>query len=94
MDDVFFWFVYNFGDANKLLQIRWVFDTPVLDAIVGFIVQAVYCWRIWVLSGWRTVSVLTFVVSLLQCVLILVPQPPLFRFPCWPVLLGSQVGLG
>jgi hypothetical protein len=51
MDDVFFWFVYNFGDANKLLQFHWAFDIPALDAIIGFIVQVVYCWRIWVLSG-------------------------------------------
>lgn len=65
VDDIFFWFVYNFGDAQKLLAFHWAFDIPALDAVIGFIVQAVYCWRIWVLSGWRLLPILTAVVSLL-----------------------------
>ncbi len=64
VDDVFFWFVYNFGDFGKLSQFHWGFDVPILDAIIGFIFQLVYCWRIWALSGWKIVPVLLALVSL------------------------------
>lgn len=64
IDDLFFWFVYNFGDTEKVLQFHWAFDIPTLDAIVGFLVQIVYCWRIWVLSGWRVIPAISVLVSL------------------------------
>ncbi|KAJ3566612.1 hypothetical protein NP233_g6892 [Leucocoprinus birnbaumii] len=28
-------------------------SNPIFDSIIAFPVQVVYCWRIWVLSGWR-----------------------------------------
>ena len=64
MDDTFFYFVYGFGDVPRLFQFHWAFDIPTLDATVGAIVQSVYCWRIWVLSGWKVVPVFSLLVSL------------------------------
>jgi len=64
MDDVFFWFVYGFGDVNRLFQFHWAFHIPTLDAIIGLIVQGVYCWRIWKLSGWRIIPIFILLVSL------------------------------
>lgn len=66
MDDVFFWFVYNFGDYTKVTQFHWAFDTPTLDASIALLVQLVYCWRIWVLSGWKILPVLAALVSLIR----------------------------
>lgn len=64
IDDTFFYFVYGFGDVDRLFQFHWAFDIPTLDAIVGAIVQVVYCWRIWMLSGWRVVPMFSLLVSL------------------------------
>ncbi len=64
MDDLFFWFVYNFGDSEKIFQFHWAFDIPSLDAVIGFLVQIVYCWRIWILSGWKVIPAVSALVSL------------------------------
>lgn len=59
MEDTFFWFAYNFGDINKVYQFHFAsIDVPLIDAVVAFTVQMVYCWRIWVLSRWRVVPTL------------------------------------
>lgn len=61
--NTFFYFVYGFGDVNRLFQFHWAFDVPTLDAVIGLIVQGVYCWRIWKLSGWGVVPILLGFVS-------------------------------
>lgn len=65
MDDLFFWFVYNFDDPSKLDKFRWAFDIPTLDAVIALLVQGVYCWRIWALTGWRVLPITTAFVALL-----------------------------
>lgn len=64
MDDTFFYFVYGFGDVQRLFDLHWAFDVPTLDAVIGLVVQGVYCWRIWVLSGWRIIPIFSALVSL------------------------------
>lgn len=59
VEDTFFWFAYNFGDIDKIYQFHFAsIDVPLIDAVVAFTVQMVYCWRIWVLSRWRVVPTL------------------------------------
>ncbi|KAF9445257.1 hypothetical protein P691DRAFT_777703 [Macrolepiota fuliginosa MF-IS2] len=66
MDDAFFWFAYNFGDLNKVYEFHLAaIDIPTLDAVIALIVQLVYCWRIWVLSEWRIIPILTGFLALL-----------------------------
>ncbi len=64
MDDTFFYFVYGFGNVERLFELHWAFDVPTIDAVIGLIVQGVYCWRIWVLSGWRVIPIFSALVSL------------------------------
>lgn len=56
MVDAFHWFVYNFGNTTALSDLSMAgIDGPILDGIIALIVQSVYCWRIWVLSGRKVV---------------------------------------
>ena len=56
MVDAFHWFVYNFGDTGALSDLSMAgIDGPVLDGFIALMVQLVYCWRIWVLSGRKAV---------------------------------------
>lgn len=65
MDDTFFYFVYGFGNVERLFEFHWAFDIPSFDAAIGLIVQGVYCWRIWVLSRWKFIPLFSFLVGLL-----------------------------
>ncbi|KAF5363452.1 hypothetical protein D9756_001017 [Leucocoprinus leucothites] len=69
MDDVFFWFVYNFGDFPKLFEFNLAaIDGPLLDAIITFTVQLVYCWRLWKIGRWKVLPIVTAVLALVACV--------------------------
>ncbi|KAJ3565503.1 hypothetical protein NP233_g7591 [Leucocoprinus birnbaumii] len=69
MDDAFFWFVYNFGDFSALFSFNLAsIDGPVLDAIITFTVQLVYCWRLWKLGKWRVLPILSAALALISCV--------------------------
>ncbi|KAI9069897.1 hypothetical protein FKP32DRAFT_1586538 [Trametes sanguinea] len=66
--DAFHWFVYGFGNMNRLNDTflnSW--DVPFLDAVIATIVQTFYCWRIWILSKSLVFPILIFLVSLTQC---------------------------
>ncbi|KAF5354147.1 hypothetical protein D9756_007298 [Leucocoprinus leucothites] len=64
MVDAFHWFVYNFGNTEALSDLSMAgIDGPLLDGIIALMVQIVYCWRIWVLSGRR--AVLPAIIALL-----------------------------
>ncbi|RDX41806.1 hypothetical protein OH76DRAFT_1489198 [Lentinus brumalis] len=66
--DAFHWFVFGFGDMNRLNDTflnSW--DVPFLDAIIATIVQTFYCWRIWILTRSLVFPVIIFLVSLTQC---------------------------
>jgi hypothetical protein len=48
--DAFHWFVYGFGNMDRLNDTflnSW--DVPLLDAVISLVVQGFYCWRIHVL---------------------------------------------
>jgi len=64
MDDIFFWYVYNFGNYNALRDFNMAtIDGPLIDAIVMFTVQLVYSWRVWMLGRWRVVPAIAIFVS-------------------------------
>lgn len=84
MVDAFHWFVYNFGNTAALSDLSMAgIDGPILDGIIALIVQSVYCWRIWVLSGRRIVlpgiiALVSFLV--VRVVLLTARQNNLVRF--------------
>ncbi|KAF5345955.1 hypothetical protein D9756_010912 [Leucocoprinus leucothites] len=54
MVDIFSWYVDNYGDYITFLKFNVSpVDGPLLDSIIMFTVQLVYCWRLWVLGGWK-----------------------------------------
>jgi len=54
MVDCFEWFVYEFGNYKNLFMFKLSsIDSPILNGVIEFLVQLVYCWHIWVLSKWR-----------------------------------------
>ncbi|KAJ7154400.1 hypothetical protein C8R43DRAFT_1001114 [Mycena crocata] len=66
--DAFHWFVYGFGNMEKLDETflnSW--DVPLLDAVISLVVQAFYCWRIYYLRKGYVIPALILVVSLVQC---------------------------
>lgn len=69
MDDAFFWFVYNFGDFTALFKFNLAsIDGPVLDSIITLTVQLVYCWRLWILGGWKVLPIISALLALVSCV--------------------------
>lgn len=64
MDDVFFWFVRNYGDYQKMFVFNLAaIDSPLLDAIIAITVQLVYCWRMWKIGGWKVLPLLSAAVG-------------------------------
>ncbi|KAF9048053.1 hypothetical protein BDZ89DRAFT_802289 [Hymenopellis radicata] len=66
--DAFHWFVFGFGDMNRLNDTflnSW--DVPLLDSVIALIVQCFYSWRIYVLQKSLVFPVLIVLVSLCQC---------------------------
>ncbi|KAF5352677.1 hypothetical protein D9756_006283 [Leucocoprinus leucothites] len=69
MDDLFFWFVYNFNDYSAAVY-KFNFatvDGPFLDAFIMFIAQLVYCWRLKELGRWTILPVATALLALISC---------------------------
>lgn len=67
MDDVFFWFVHNFGNYPALLRFNVAaIDGPFLDVVITFTVQIVYCWRLRKIGQWKILPIITALVSLLR----------------------------
>jgi len=49
--DVYYWFMAGFGDLSRLEKSNFsAIDSPTLDAIISFIVQGFFCYRIWTLN--------------------------------------------
>ncbi|KAJ3569669.1 hypothetical protein NP233_g4900 [Leucocoprinus birnbaumii] len=68
MDDIFFWYVYNFGNYNALLEFNIAtIDGPLIDALIMLTVQLVYSWRVWVLGRWRIVPTITIFLAFVSC---------------------------
>jgi len=64
MDDVFFWFVYNFGNYPALLRFNVAaIDGPFLDVVITFTVQSVYCWRLRKIGQWKILPIIIAMVS-------------------------------
>ncbi|KAF5352676.1 hypothetical protein D9756_006282 [Leucocoprinus leucothites] len=70
MDDLFFWFVHNFNDYSvaafefHLITVDGLF----LDALIMFIAQLVYCWRLRELGKWTILPAASALLSLISCV--------------------------
>jgi len=53
--DLYYWFASGFGDMNHITSpYASAFDTPIMGAVVSFIVQMFFVYRIWVLGKRRT----------------------------------------
>ncbi|KAI9445946.1 hypothetical protein H4582DRAFT_2069310 [Lactarius indigo] len=49
--DVYYWFVAEFGNVQHLEKSHFApIDIPIITAVISFIVQIYFCYRIWVLS--------------------------------------------
>ncbi|KAL9712336.1 hypothetical protein Ac2012v2_003573 [Leucoagaricus gongylophorus] len=69
MDDVFFWFVHNFGNYPALLRFNVAaIDGPFLDVVITFTVQIVYCWRLRKIGQWKILPIIAALLSLVSCV--------------------------
>ncbi|KAJ7828711.1 hypothetical protein B0H13DRAFT_2373056 [Mycena leptocephala] len=67
--DAFHWFVYGFGNMDRLNDTflnSW--DVPLLDAVISLVVQGFYCWRIHVLRKSLFLPILIAMISVTQCV--------------------------
>ncbi|KAJ7510693.1 hypothetical protein B0H11DRAFT_1031544 [Mycena galericulata] len=66
--DAFHWFVYGFGNMDRLNDTflnSW--DVPLLDSVISLVVQVFYCWRILALRKSYLFPVLITMVSIVQC---------------------------
>jgi hypothetical protein len=49
--DLYFWFITGFGDVKRLQDSHFApIDVPIMTAVSSFIVQAYFCYRIWMLN--------------------------------------------
>ncbi|KAF5345953.1 hypothetical protein D9756_010918 [Leucocoprinus leucothites] len=69
MTDIFSWYVYNFGNYETLFRFSVSpIDGPLLDSIIMLTVQLVYCWRLWVLGGWKVLPAVATTLAFVSCV--------------------------
>lgn len=55
--DGFHWFVFGFGDMNKLGEFFLAnFDSPMMSAVIALVVQGMYAWRVYHLSKLRVIT--------------------------------------
>ena len=55
--DGFHWFVFGFGDMDRLGEFFLAnFDSPMMSAVIAFIVQNVYAWRVYHLSKLKAIT--------------------------------------
>ncbi len=55
--DGFHWFVFGFGDMDRLGEFFLAnFDSPMMSAVIAFVVQLVYAWRVFHLSKLRAIT--------------------------------------
>ncbi|KAF8338647.1 hypothetical protein F5887DRAFT_1077582 [Amanita rubescens] len=68
--DVFHWYAAGYGNLEMLNKVNFSpFDTPMLGAIVPFIVQLFFSYRIWTLQkSYLPISVIIGVISFLQLI--------------------------
>ncbi|KAH9171839.1 hypothetical protein EDB89DRAFT_1053203 [Lactarius sanguifluus] len=49
--DIYYWFVAGFGNVERFGNSHFApVDVPIIGAVISFIVQAYFCYRIWVLN--------------------------------------------
>ncbi|KAF5345957.1 hypothetical protein D9756_010917 [Leucocoprinus leucothites] len=65
--DMFSWYVYNFGGSEVFFELSVLgIDGPLLDSMIILTAQLVYCWRLWVLGGWKTLPGVTAVLAFIS----------------------------
>ncbi|KAL9715563.1 hypothetical protein Ac2012v2_000004 [Leucoagaricus gongylophorus] len=63
--DGFHWFVYGYGNLERLGEYYLAnFDSPIISSLIAVISQGVYCWRIHHLSRWR---ISPFIIAFTSC---------------------------
>ncbi|KAF9449485.1 hypothetical protein P691DRAFT_667400, partial [Macrolepiota fuliginosa MF-IS2] len=62
--DGFHWFVYGFGNVEQLSEFFLAnFDSPMMGSVIALVVQLVYAWRVYHLSGLKSITGLICLVS-------------------------------
>lgn len=60
-------FIHKFGDAVAVQSADWVFNTdPAMTAIIGAMVQAFFAWRVKILTGSISLTILILLTCLIQ----------------------------
>lgn len=55
--DGFHWFVFGFGDMDRLGEFFLAnFDSPMMSAVIALVVQGAYAWRVYHLSKLRVIT--------------------------------------
>jgi len=66
--DAFEWFAIGFGNMISLSKPRASsVDSPMMDAIIGGVVQLFFCWRIWNLSKSKILVGILCLIAVVQC---------------------------
>ena len=70
--DGFHWFVFGFGDMNRLGEFFLAnIDTPIMSVIIALVVQGMYAWRVYILSRFRVITgLIIFVGAFAWCVIV------------------------
>ncbi|KAF8883457.1 hypothetical protein BD779DRAFT_1540027 [Infundibulicybe gibba] len=67
--DAFHWFAFGFGNMAYLAEYFLAnFDTPILGSMIAFVVQLVFCGRIWALSKSKVLSGVIALFSVTQII--------------------------
>jgi len=65
--DVYYWFIEGFGDIDYLKDSHYApIDLPIMDAVISFIVQEYFCYRIWALTRNKRSSWLWVVIAFVR----------------------------
>ena len=73
--DVYYWFMEGFGNMKHLQDPHLgSIDVPIIHAIVSFVVQEYFCYRIWTLD--RRLWMLCLVITMVRGLSLFHPHPP------------------
>ncbi len=92
--DIYYWFVAGFGNVERLGNSHFApIDVPIISAVISFIVQGYFCYRIWVLnkrSSW--ICWIIAVVCIPDCPRILCASDVFLNTGCGDSISRSDMG--
>ncbi|KAI9457787.1 hypothetical protein BJY52DRAFT_1212427 [Lactarius psammicola] len=62
--DAHYWFVAGFGDVERLRNAHFgPIDIPIMNAVISFVVQGYFCYRIWIIMNRRSSSWICWIIA-------------------------------